>query len=75
MSPSGEKQKMSPRGLLWKQETSRKGDEAGQVAGTPGHGGREGQEGHWEALKVEAGGGASGGGSREDGGDGRWIDQ
>lgn len=48
------------------------------MAGTPDHGSREGQESHWEALKVETGGGASRGSSREDGEEGKtggWIDQ
>lgn len=52
--------------LLLTHETERKGDEAGKVTGTPDHGSLEGQADKWEALKVEAGGGASGGSSQED---------
>lgn len=76
--PRSEKQNGVTWGHLMKWETEREGDETGQVAGTPNHGSLEGQESHWEALKVgqemEPVGAQPGGGRRRLG-DGKWTDR
>lgn len=59
-SPRGEKQNAVPPGAP--SETRARGKEMRLAGGrTPRYGSHEGQESSWETLKVEAGGGVSGG--------------